>query len=73
MLTEQDVIDIIGGLDINIDISNIANDTTLKSLGMDSLDIFNLLVELETKTGIKIPDEDVDNLTTINAIVKYFA
>ena len=73
MLTEQNVIDIIGELDINVDKNNITSDTTLKSLGIDSLDIFNLLVELETKTGKKIPDDDVDKLTTINAIVEYFS
>lgn len=73
MLTEQDVIDIIGDLDINLDKSEIKNDTTLKSLGIDSLDIFNILVELETKTGKTIPDDDVDKLSTINSIVEYFS
>jgi acyl carrier protein len=73
MLTEQDVIDLINELDINVDIDAISAKSTLKSLGIDSLDVFTLLVEIETKTGKKIPDEDVDKLDTINAIVGYFS
>ena len=73
MLTEQDVINLIGELDINVDIDAISAEATLKSLGIDSLDVFTLLVEIETKTGKKIPDEDVDKLDTINAIVEYFS
>lgn len=73
MLTEQDVVDIIGELDISVDKTKITKDTTLKSLGIDSLDVFNLLVELESKTGKTIPDDDVDKLTSINEIVEYFS
>ena len=73
MLTEQDVIDLISELDINVDIETISGEATLKSLGIDSLDIFTLLVEIESKTGKKIPDDDVDKLDTIRDIVKYFS
>ncbi len=73
MITEQNVIEIIGELDINVDENNITSDTTFKSLGIDSLDFFSFLVELETKTGKKIPDDDVDKLTTVNAVVEYFS
>jgi len=73
MLTEQDVIDLINELDINVDIDAISGEVTLKTLGIDSLDIFTLLVEIETKTGKKIPDDEVDKLDTINAIVDYFS
>lgn len=73
MITEQNVIELISELDISVNKNDITTDTTLKSLGIDSLDVFNLLVELETKTGKKIPDDDVDRLSTINAIVEYFS
>ena len=73
MLTEQDVIDLISKLDINVDIEAISGEVTLKSLGIDSLDVFTLLVEIESKTGKKIPDEDVDKLDTIHEIVEYFS
>ena len=73
MLTEQDVVDIIGDLDISVDKTKITKDTTLKSLGIDSLDVFNLLVELESKTGKTISDDDVEKLSSINEIVEYFS
>jgi acyl carrier protein len=73
MLTEQDVVNLIGELDINVDVDALSAEATLKSLGIDSLDVFTLLVEIERKTGKKIPDEDVDKLDTINAIVDYFS
>jgi len=73
MLTEQDVIDIIIDLNICANKDSISSDISLKSLGVDSLDVFNILVELEIKTGQKIPDSDVDKLTTIQEMVEYFS
>ncbi len=73
MLNEKDVIDIIKGIGIDINTNKISREVTLASIGIDSLDIFNILVELEEKTGQKVPDEDVDKLTTINSIVQYFS
>ncbi len=43
----------------------------LKEIAIDSLDIANILLAAEEKFGIKIPDEDVDRLTTIDAITDY--
>ena len=71
MLLVQDVIDMIGEVGISVDVNEIKNDTTLESLGMDSLDVFNLFVEIEIKTGEKISDDNVDKLSTINSIIEY--
>ena len=73
MLLVQDVIDMIGEVGISVDVNEIKNDTTLESLGMDSLDVFNLFVEIEIKTGEKISDDNVDKLSTINSIIEYFS
>jgi acyl carrier protein len=35
-------------------------DSSLKDLGMDSLDQVNFLFTLEEKTGVKIPDADLE-------------
>lgn len=43
-----------------------------KSLGIDSLDVFDILMKIETITGAKIPDEDVVKLTSAAAIFEYF-
>jgi len=63
----------IGEVGISVDVNEIKNDTTLESLGMDSLDVFNLFVEIEIKTGEKISDDNVDKLSTINSIIEYFS
>lgn len=73
MLLKQDVIDIIRELGVSVDINEIKNDTTLESLGIDSLDVYNLFIELEVKTGRNVSDDDVDKLSTINSIVEYFS
>jgi acyl carrier protein len=73
MLLKQDVIDIIKELGISVDINEVKDDTTLKSLGIDSLDVYNLFIELEMKTGRNVSDDDVDKLSTINSIVEYFS
>lgn len=38
----------------------VAPETSLKDLGLDSLDQIKFLFTLEEKTGVKIPDEDLD-------------
>jgi acyl carrier protein len=45
-------------------------DTTLQDLGIDSLDVFTLLFELENAFKISIPDDDVRSLKTVNDIVE---
>jgi acyl carrier protein len=44
-------------------------DTNLQELGIDSLDVFTLLFELENAFKISIPDDDVRSLRTVSDIV----
>lgn len=43
--------------------------TNLQELGIDSLDVFTLLFELENAFKITIPDDDVRSLRTVNDVV----
>lgn len=45
-------------------------DTDLQEMGIDSLDVFSLLFELENAFNISIPDDDVRSLRTVNDIVE---
>ena len=74
LLTKEQIIAIINKLELGfqLDPKTTAGDATLKSLGVDSLDKFNLLLELEAATGKKVPDSDIEKLSTINAIRAYF-
>jgi acyl carrier protein len=44
-------------------------DTDLQAMGIDSLDVFTLLFELENAFKISIPDDDVRSIKTVNDIV----
>ncbi|MDK9762851.1 acyl carrier protein [Vibrio sp. D420a] len=55
------------------DVGGLSLDVTFKEAGFDSLDMFNLFVELEQKTGHQVPDELVEELNTPAAIIEYFS
>jgi len=38
---------------------------------MDSLDMVEMLIDLEKETGIKIPNEDAKDLTTVGKLIVY--
>jgi acyl carrier protein len=48
----------------------IALETNLQELGIDSLDVFTLLFELENSFKISIPDDDVRSIRTVNDVVE---
>ena len=53
------------------DIDTLKNDVPLLEQGLDSLDMFEVFLNLEETFNIKIPDEDVDKLRNIDGIVNY--
>lgn len=48
----------------------ISLETNLQELGIDSLDVFTLLFELENAFKISIPDDDVRSIRTVSDIVE---
>lgn len=67
----EEVITVINEIVGDVAIKQEDYDTTFKDLGIDSLDTANILFELEEKYNINFLEEDVENLNTVNAIVKY--
>ena len=43
----------------------------IEDLGADSLDIVELVMELEEEFGIEIPDEDADKIKTVGDAMNY--
>jgi len=72
MLTEADVKRAMTDSGVTTDVSNLGSEQAFSEYGLDSLDLFNLFVELEGKTGVTVPDEDFDKLTSINDVLVYF-
>lgn len=54
---------------LEIESDEVTLDTTFEELGADSLDLFQIVIELEEKYGIQI--EEVDGLKTIKDAVNY--
>ncbi len=45
-------------------------DSTFQELGIDSLNGFDLLCDLEEELGIVIPDDDAREITTVRDVVE---
>ena len=57
------------GLDANQTID--AETSFEKDLGADSIDLFELVMQIEEDYGVEIPADDLENLTTVGAVVDY--
>ncbi len=42
-----------------------------EDLGADSLDVVDLLMSIEDEFEIEIPDEEIENIKTVGALVSY--
>ena len=69
--TVENVKEVIEQAEVLGSVSELKNDIKLSEQGIDSLDIVNVYLLLEERFGIKIPDEDLDKVTTIDGIVEY--
>ena len=57
---------------LDADENDMTMDTDIaKDLGADSLDVVELLMAIEDEFDIEVPDEEIENIKTIGAIVEY--
>ena len=57
---------------LNVEAADLAAETSFKDdLGADSLDLFELVTNLEDEYEIEIPSEELENLTTVGAGADY--
>ena len=57
---------------LGCDINDITPDADLKEdLGADSLDLFELVMNLEDEYGIDIPQEELQEIKTIGDVIEY--
>lgn len=69
--TIENVKEIITEADVLGDVAEMKSDIALSEQGIDSLDVVNVYLLLEEKFGVQIPDEDLEQVRTIDAIVEY--
>lgn len=57
---------------LGLEADSIKVDSRFKEdLGIDSLDLFDLIIALEEEYNIEIPQEDAAALTTVNGVAEY--
>lgn len=49
------------------------NASFIEDLGADSLDTVELIMKMEEEFDLDIPDEEAENLKTVNDVVKYIS
>lgn len=69
--TVENIKEVIAKAEVLGDVSDMVNDVPLRDQGIDSLDVVNVYLLLEEKFDVKIPDEDLDKVQTIDSIVEY--
>ena len=56
----------------DVEADTITASTTLEEdLGADSLDVVDLVMSIEDEFGVEVPDEEVENIKTVGALVEY--
>ena len=59
---------------LDIDAATLSADTNLiEDLGVDSLDVVEMFMEVQDEFGVEIPDEDVDSIKTLGDMAEYIA
>ena len=57
---------------LGTEISTLTEETSFKEdLGADSLDLFELVMALEDEYSVEIPAEELQELTTVGAVMDY--
>jgi acyl carrier protein len=70
-VTTADLRDLLKKSDTVADVDAIVDSEPLKQSGLDSLDIFNLVLAVEETWGIVIPDDDISQVTTLESMAAY--
>jgi acyl carrier protein len=70
-ITHDEIRTLINGVGVSANVANIKPDESFKKAGIDSLEMMNVFLALEERFDIKIPDEDIQALDTIDNVVNY--
>jgi acyl carrier protein len=71
VITREDIISAFEGEGASVDVSGLKGSDSLRDAGLDSLDMMNFFLGIEQKFGVKISDEDLTALDTVDSIIVY--
>ena len=69
MIEKNEIIKIIEDIDLGINVNENDFNKTLKEIGLDSLDTFNLISEIETVFNKKISDDSFEKIKSLNDLL----
>jgi len=52
-----------------IDVSSLKEEDSLKNIGLDSLDLVEVMLEIEDTLGIEFESEEISELTTLKSVL----
>ena len=68
---EKTVAEIIAQLCLQVKLGEADYGTPLKELGVDSLDVASIFLEIHERLGVRVPDQQIDGLDTVRRIAAY--
>lgn len=69
--TAQEIMEIVKSGELSLETKNLSTSASLRKAGLDSLDASLLFLTIQEKYGLKIADEDVARLDTVDDIVTF--
>jgi acyl carrier protein len=65
------IIRIIQEANTKIDFDSFNEEADLRDIGADSLDMMTIILEVQSNYNLEIPDEQIENLTSVLKICQY--
>jgi len=69
--TKETIIELISKANVGADASSLRDNLRLIDQGIDSMDIFAIMLAIQDHYQIQIPDSDIENLKTLNDLASY--
>lgn len=66
----SEVIEVVGDK-CNLKTEDLNRDKTFEQLGLDSIDVVEVAMELEERLDLEIPDEIIEKFDTVNKLVDH--
>jgi acyl carrier protein len=66
-----DIVDLIRDAKTMVQLDELSFEDDLRDRGADSLDLMNILLAIQEKYGVEIPDSELDNLSSVAAMCMF--
>ena len=68
----QAIIDILGDIAPDEDVSSIKDDVTLREqMDLDSMDFLDIVMEIRKRFNIEVPENDYEKLVSMSSCIQY--